>query len=150
MTPQARTKPRRPFGVTLLSILQFLIGLQFLISAIWAWGVSSWADSPEGIDSLTDANVSAKAVSGVFFLAGIICIAISISAFLLSRGYFKGFEKSRRRGRTVAVLGIAFVVLMLILPIPAKLDPDSPLFTIILNLVVFVYLGSLKVKTYFG
>ena len=102
------------------------------------------------MDKLADADIPAKVVSGFFFLGGIVCIAISISAFLLSRGYFKGHEKSRRRGRTVAVLGIVFVLVMLILPIPAKLDPDSPLSTIVLNLVVFAYLGSSKVKAFFA
>jgi preprotein translocase subunit SecG len=59
-------------------------------------------------------------------VTGIVYLVLGISSLMLSRGYFKGRERARHMGRTMAVLAIAFALFCLLLPVPAKLGPDSP------------------------
>lgn len=74
---------------------------------------------------------------------------LGISCLWLARGYWLGHESARRRGRKVAVLAIAVAVLAGLAVLPARLGPDSPFWLVLGNLVVFIYLGSEKARSYF-
>lgn len=148
---QNRTRSR-PIGVTILSVIQFLLGIAYLTSMLWALAISSWADSAEGQEKLTSAlgPSLAEGIPGIFLLIGIVYLVFGISSLLLSRGYFKGRESARHRGRTVALLAIAFVVFCLVFPVPLKLEPTSPFWTLFVNSCVYIYLGRPRVRAYFG
>jgi hypothetical protein len=49
----------------------------------------------------------------------------------------------------VAAIAIVFAFLGVFL-LPNRVDPGSPFWTIVLNVVVIIYLGSQKVRAYFG
>jgi hypothetical protein len=87
--------------------------------------------------------------SGVFFLLASVYLILGIGSLLLARGYVKGFERARRKGRLVAILAIVFAFLGIFL-LPNRVDPGSPFWTIVLNAIVIAYLGSRKVRTYFS
>lgn len=141
----------RPLGVTLLSVVQFILGLGYLLSMVWALSVSAWADSVEGQTKLQSVGGEqlAKTISTLFLVVGIVYLLLGISSLMLSRGYFKGRERARHRGRTMAVLAISFALLCLLLPVPAKLGPDSPVWSIVFNLVLVVYLARPRVLAFF-
>jgi len=99
-----RSKTRkRPFGVTVLAILQTLSGIQFLILAI-VFFLLAWI---------------------IVTIIGIIFLALAILSFHLARGYVNGYEWARRRGRKVAMFAILIAVISMIL-IPVRADAGAP------------------------
>jgi len=141
----------RPFGVTLLSVVQLILGIGYLLSMLWAWSISAWADSIDGQMKLRSVGGDqlAESISTLFLVVGIVYLVLGISSLMLSRGYFKGRERARHRGRTMAAIAIAFAFFCLILPVPAKLGPDSPLWAIVFNVFLVVYLARPKVLAFF-
>ena len=130
------TKPR-PIGVTLLAVWEVLSGLQLLVTGLVLWALSS--DREKG------------GVRTLLFLLGILFVILAFSYFLWARGYLKGYEWARRRGRFAAVLVIVLAVMAIfLLGNAVRIFFDSPAWTIIANIVIAVYLGRPKVKAYFG
>jgi hypothetical protein len=144
------TSRKRPFGVTVLAILQVFAGFQSLAASLLYFALSSWAKSPEGLADLASSGAWVlRNASGVFFLLASVYLILGIGSLLLARGYVKGFERARRKGRLVAILAIVFAFLGIFL-LPNRVDPGSPFWTIVLNAIVIAYLGSRKVRTYFS
>ena len=143
--------PNRPFGVTLLSIIQLILGIGYLLSMLWALSISAWADSVDGQTELQSVGGDqlANFVATLFLVISIVYLVLGISSLMLSRGYFKGRERARHRGRTMAALAIVFALFCLLLPIPAKLGPDSPFWAIVFNLFLVYYLARPKVLAFF-
>ena len=141
----------RPIGVTLLSIIQFILGIGYLSTMLWAWSISSWAESVDGQTKLRSVGGDqlAESIPTLFLVVGLVYLALGISSLMLSRGYFKGREKARHRGRTMAAFAIVFALFCLVLPVPAKLGPDSPFWAIAFNLFLVVYLARPKVLAFF-
>lgn len=150
--PETTLRTRsRPFGVTLLSVIQFILGIGYLLSMLWALSISSWASSFDGQVKLRSVGGDqlADLVSTLFLVIGLIYLVMGISSLLLSRGYFKGRESARHRGRTMAALAIVFAVFCLVFPVPAKLGPSSPVWAIIFNMFIVIYLARAKVLAFF-
>lgn len=135
-TNSAEARRIRPFGVTVLSIWEVLVGLQLLVVglAVWAW---------------SSAQEPGSTLASLAFLLGAAYLVLGISCLLLARGYWLGHESARRHGRTVAVLAIIVALLAAISILPQSLGPDSPFWSIVGNLVVFLYLGSQTAIRYF-
>ncbi len=151
MPENAASARNRPLGVTLLSILQLILGIGYLSSMLWAWSISSWAGSIDGqtrLQSVGGAQL-ANSISTLFLIIGIVYLVLGISSLMLSRGYFKGRESARHRGRTMASLAIVFALFCLLFPVPAKLGPDSPFWAIVFNVILVVYLGRPRVMAFF-
>lgn len=131
-------KPRRarPFGVTVLSVWEVLVGLQLLLVglAVWAWSSVQEPGSP---------------LASLALLLGMAYLILGMSCLWLARGYWLGRESARRHGRRVAVLAILVALLAAISILPGSLGPDSPFWSIVGNLVVFLYLGSQTAVRYF-
>jgi len=89
-----------------------------------------------------------KAVSAIAFFLGVVYFALFISSMWLASGYLRGFEWARRRGRAIALLGIVFAVLA-VLVLPARIGPDNPGWSIVFNAAVYLYLGSQRARAYF-
>lgn len=141
----------RPFGVTLLSVIQFILGIGYLLSMLWALSISSWASSVDGQVKLQSVGGDqlANLVSTLFLVIGLIYLVMGISSLLLSRGYFKGRESARHRGRTMAALAIVFAVFCLVFPVPAKLGANSPVWAIVFNMFIVIYLARARVLAFF-
>ncbi|MCJ2532522.1 MAG: hypothetical protein LN411_01165 [Candidatus Thermoplasmatota archaeon] len=121
-----RSKTRkRPFGVTVLAIMQTVSGTLFILLAIILF-------------------VSAS----IFSIIGIILLAIAILSFQLARGYVNGHEWARRRGRKVAMLAILFATLIIIIT-PARDDSAAPILPILFNIFILAYLSRKRVKKFF-
>lgn len=135
--PQAQSakKASRPIGVTLLALWEFLVGIQLVLYGLAALSYSGTL-------------VEGAPLKAVAFFIGVGGIVIGFLDLLLARGYIKGYERARRRGRSIAIGAIVLALLGSIL-LPAKLAPDSPFLTILLNVGVYLYLGSDKVVHYF-
>ena len=130
--------------------MTILSGFQLLTSFIFYLALSSWAKTPEGIadlERLRNPWVTQNA-GGLFFTLALVSLVLGASALWLARGYVKGYEWSRRRGRMVSASAIVFAILGLLL-LPARVDPGSPLWTIVFNIIVITYLGSARVRAYF-
>jgi len=112
--------------------------------------LSSWAKSSEGIVELAKSGTDwiVQNASGVFFLLSIMMFVLGISFLLLARGYIKGYEWARRKGRKIAAIALLLAIFGSLF-LPGRLDPGSPLWTIMFNLVIIVYLGRARVRAYF-
>jgi hypothetical protein len=146
----AAAKRKRPIGVLVLALIQVVSGVQLLGGALWAFAVAGLAGTPEGQELLAEATSPwvAENAAALFLLLGLALLVLSVLSFLLARGYVKGIERARARGRKVAAYAMLFAFLGIIL-VPSRTDPGSPWWTIIFNLAIYLYLNSDKVKRYF-
>ena len=128
-------KPGRPWGIILLALWEIGVGIQMVLVGLAFLSFSG---------TLTEGS----APRTLAFLVGSGYFVVGTSALLLARGYVKGYESSRRRGRSVAKFVIVFT-LFGILFLPPRLGADSPFWTIIGNVVILLYLGSDRVVAYF-
>ncbi len=146
----AAQRVKRPFGVLVLALLQVLSGIQLLGSALWALAVAAYASTPEGQDAL-EAAISpwvAENAGWVFALLGIALLVLAVFSLLLARGYVKGHETARVRGRKVALYAILFAVVGMVL-VPNRADPGAPIWTILFNIIIYLYLNRERVRRYF-
>jgi hypothetical protein len=142
-------KRNRPIGVILLAVLQFASGVQLLIGSIAYLALVSWARTSEGVAELAKTGEWALENAGrLFLLLSVAYLVLGIGSLLLARGYIHGREWARRRGRIVAALAIAFALLGGLI-LPKRLDAGSPVWTVLFNILVIVYLGSGKVRRFF-
>ncbi len=141
---------KRPLGVTVLAVVQVVSGLQMLGSAIWALAVASIASTPDGQETLADTlpQWMAENAAAIFGVLGIVILVLAIWSFLLARGYVRGVEKARARGRKVAFYAILLAILTIVF-VPNRTDPGSPWWTIVFNIAIYIYLDSEKVRAYF-
>lgn len=140
--------------MTLLSILQTLAGISFLIDFIVLMAYSSWAASDEGQARLTEifSPELAESVPGLLLVLGIVYLVLGISTLLLARGLFNGREKARGKARTVAMLAIMFAIigaLFLNRISPDRFDVQATWWSIIFNFFVIWYLNRPSVKEFF-
>jgi len=125
MTHPGSTKRKRPFGVTVLALVQVVSGIQMLGSGLWALAVASIAGTPEGAETL-EATLSpwmAENAAAIFTVIGFGFLILAILSFLLARGYVKGLEKARVRGRKVAFYSILFAILSIVAGIILLFSP---------------------------
>jgi hypothetical protein len=125
---------RRPLGVTVLAIIAIFAGVQSIGTGLVLVSLSSTLE---------------KSISDIISLIGIGFLVIGLSYLLLARGYVRGREKTRRKGRAIAVLAILLAVLGASI-LPAGLAPESPVWTVFLNVVIVLYLGRPRVKAFFA
>jgi hypothetical protein len=146
----AAAKRKRPVGVLVLALIQIISGIQLLGGALWAFAVAGLAGTPEGQELLAEATSPwvAENAAALFLLLGLALLVLSLFSFLLARGYVRGMERARVRGRKVAVYAILFAVLGILL-VPNRTDPGSPWWTILFNLAIYLYLNSDRVRRYF-
>jgi hypothetical protein len=133
--PGRTRKPGRPLGVTLLAIWEFLNGVQMVLFGLVAMSVS---------EKVAEEDI----LKPVVFIVGLGSLVLGVWKLLLARGYVKGYESARRRGRSVALFAILLAVLGMTI-LRAVLSPESPIWTIVANLIIFWYLGSQKVVAFF-
>ena len=150
MSNNPSDRRRRPFGVTLIALLQIVSGLQLLLVAILAFIIASLASTPEVQEELSSSvgEQVADSIAPIFLLIGIAALAIAIVSFVMARGYLRGREWARRRGRKIALFAILLALVSMIL-IPNRTDPGAPVWTIILNLLILTYLGRRRVRAFF-
>jgi amino acid transporter len=150
LTGERRHPRRRPFGVTILAIAQTISGIQLLIVAFVAFAFAAIVSDAEVQEQLSSAanEIDFDSLALLFVVIGIVSLALSVFSFALARGYAKGRPWAWRRGRKIAVFTILFAILGLML-MPARTDPGAPLWTILLNIFIFLYLGRVKVKAWF-
>ncbi len=131
--------PRRPLGVTLLALLQLWHGVAYVLIFLFFAAASSTMTEPDE-----------KKFSGIVFLLAIVYLLMGVYGLWLARGYVKGYEWARRRGVAIATFAIVLIPIeYLILRIPGLLE-ESPLITIIGNVIIIWYLSRSKVKSYFA
>jgi len=132
-----------------LAFLAILSGIQMLTSSLWFFGISANADKPSVSDALSRLSPwVAERATGVFFLLAIVLLVLAVSSLLLARGYYRGYDRARVRGRYISGFAIAWAVLGILI-LPERADPGSPWWTIPFNAVILVYLGSQGVRAYF-
>ena len=92
MTTKRSKKRKRPFGVTVLAILQTISGIQLLVQAIMFFFFAMIATKPEvqeNLSSLVDENL-VPSLPAIFTVIGIILLVIAMLSFHLARGYVNG------------------------------------------------------------
>ncbi len=124
----------RPLGVTILAIIAILAGIQSLGTGLALVSFSSTLE---------------KSISGIISLIGFGFLFVGLSYLLLARGYVKGREKARRKGRMIAAFAIILAIAGVII-LPAKLAAESPVWTIFFNIVIILYLGRPRVRAFFA
>jgi len=139
--------------VILLAVLAVIAGIQMLISPAYYLSLSAWVRSADGQAALVKLNnqLLTENIGHLLLLMAIVYVVLGLSDFWIALGYLQGRERARHRGRMVAVLAIAFAIVGAVMAavLPSKFHPGSPFWTILLNVVVFVYLGRPQVLAYF-
>lgn len=87
--------------------------------------IASSAEVQESLSSFADENL-VRNLPAIFALIGIVFLVLAVLSFQLARGYLRGNERARVRGRKVAVLAMLFAVISLVL-MPARADPGAPI-----------------------
>ncbi|UCE91474.1 MAG: hypothetical protein JSV90_08755 [Methanobacteriota archaeon] len=136
--------------MTILAIAQTISGIQLLIFGLLAFAIAAIVSDPEMQEQMSSVahEVDFDTLSMLFVLIGVVALGIAFFSFALARGYAKGRVWAWRKGRKIAVLTIMFATLGLIL-MPSRTDPGAPLWTILMNLFIFLYLGRRKVRAWF-
>ncbi len=124
----------RPLGVTILAIIAILAGIQSLGT---------------GLALISFSSTLEKSISGLISLIGFGFLFVGLSYLLLARGYVKGREKARRKGRMIAAFAIILAIAGVMI-LPAKLAAESPVWTIFFNIVIILYLGRPRVRAFFA
>ena len=133
-----------------MAVLQVVSGLQLLFQSIASFVIAAVLNTPEGRESVS-AFVAPEAIDllvWLFIAIGAVSLALGVFAFLLARGYLRGREWSRRKGRQVAILAILLALVSMVL-VPGRADPGAPIWTILFNVLVYLYLGRRRIRAYF-
>ena len=141
---------RRPLGVLVLAILQVFSGIQLLFVSIASLVIAAILNSPEAEEQVPT-TIQPEAIGllvVVIAVIGVVALLMAIFSFLLARGYLRGREWSRRKGRQMALLAIGIAVISMLL-FPGRADPGSPLWTMMFNVLVYLYLGRKRIRSYF-
>ena len=130
MTPRT---PQRPTGVTILAILEALLGLLSLGGGALALIGATYIGSnlPSGVPEF---------FSGMVGVMGGILIIIGLLNFILSYGFWTGKGWSWTIGIIVTGLGLVINIVSL---------PNS-IISLIINAIIIYYLTRPYVKQYFG
>ena len=136
--------------MTLLAIVQTLSGIQLLIQALIAFAIAAIVSDPEVQYQLSSVagDIDFDTLALLFAVIGVVVLILAVFSFALARGYAKGRAWAWRRGRKIAILTIIIAVIGLAL-MPPRTDPGAPIWTILLNVFIFVYLGRRKVRAWF-
>jgi len=124
----------RPLGVTVLAIIAIVAGIQSLGTGLALVSFSSTLE---------------KSISGIVSLIGLGFLIIGLSYLLLARGYVKGRERARRKGRMIAVFAILLAIAGVMI-LPEMFGAESPVWTVFFNVVIILYLGRPHVKAFFA
>jgi len=103
----------RPLGVTILAIIAIVAGIQSLGT---------------GLALVSFSTTLEKSISGIVSIIGLGFLIVGLSHLLLARGYIKGRERARRKGRMIAVFAILLAIAG----------------------VIILYLGRPRVKAFFA
>ena len=153
--PSPYTYPRpqqRPFGVTLLAILEILGGIFSLLAALGSFLLTALIDVQELINQLGPNFPQGiiEAIPYFFVIMGIAFLILAIILFIVAYGYLKGSGWAWTLSVVLLVLSILFNVVGWIL---SGLNPAglaSMLVSVIIQVIILVYLFRPNVKAWFG
>jgi len=140
----------RPFGVTLLAILEILYGIVVLLGGLVLFGVAYLVGSQDLIDQLGP-NVPQWLINAgpaLFGALGLVLVIMAIIAFLLAWGFLKGKHWAW-------VLGIVFMVLNILGSVISAVGSGSLSgiatlgFSILIPVIILIYLLLPSTKAWF-
>jgi len=140
----------RPFGVTILAILQILGGLGMLLLSLLFFGLAALFGTstmfPEFRDMLPQWFVDMGTVA--FLVLAIIVLIVAIISFLLARGFLHGKRWARMVGIVLAALEIVGAVVTAVASGNVS-NIASVGFTAIIPIVILLYLMLPNTKAWF-
>jgi hypothetical protein len=142
----------RPIGVTLLAILDIIVGIFILIAAVGVLSLAGYLTSvtipPEIEQSIPQWVIDAAPVALAF--AGVVLLAIAIISFLVAWGFLRG--KNWARILSIVLLFLSILTSIFNAIVAAIFTTDA-LFGILLSILLPVlliwYLTTTKVKMWF-
>lgn len=153
-TPYTYPPPQRqrPFGVTLLAILEALAGIFFLLAAVGSFLLSAVIDVQEWIDRLGPEFPQGliEAVPYFFGIMGIVLLILAILWFLVAYGYLKGRGWSWTLSVVLLVLSILFNVIGSVSTGLSASGLIGLFVGIAIPIIILVYLFQANVKAWFG
>lgn len=141
--PQQRS---RPLGVTILAILEVLVGILMLISSLGMFALSALIDDPDFMSQLgTEVPQWFLDAGPTFFLIlGIVLLVFAILTFVLAWGFLKGKKWAWWLGVILAVLQIISGVVSIIS------SGVSGIISTLIPVLILIYLLQPSVKNWFG
>lgn len=121
----------RPFGITILAILEVIVGLIWLGSAASLFAAAGAAAMIPLIGLLA---------GGILVVIAVISIILGLVSFAVAWGFWTGAGWSWGLAIALSILGIILGLLNL----------PAGVITIIINIVIIYYLTRPHVKFYFG
>lgn len=149
--PYVPMQRQRPFGVTLLAILEILVGIIYLFGALGSFLLAAVIDVQEIIDQLGQEFPMeiVEAIPSFFAIVGIALLIMAILWFVVAYGYLKGRGWAWTLSVVLLVISILFSVVSGILTFSLG-GLASMLVGIAIPVIVLVYLFQPKVKAWFG
>ena len=124
----------RPFGVTILAVLEALGGLAYLLGAAAMMALGAFAP-------MMEVPMFLSAIAGGF---GVVLLVFAIISFVLAYGLFTGKAWAWFWSLVFAAIGIVIAI------IEAMGSLGSAILPIIIQLIIIYYLTRPHVKAFFG
>ncbi len=149
-----RDKTERPAGITILAVLEMIIGIYTLIiglSWIFILFILHEMDKPSMLElsGVSQANNSPINSTISLIALGVIVVVITILHFMLAYGFWKGRRWGWGLGIIFPIVGIiGSIILFLVNSELENLVIIIP--SVIIGLIILIYLTRPHVKAYFG
>jgi zinc ribbon protein/predicted membrane protein DUF2127 len=138
-TESTAQKQPRPTGITILAILQLVIGIFFAIAAIGIEAISSMG----GMSGMRGMSYFGEMTGAVVGFIAVILMIMAVVAFIISGALFSG----KRWGRTIVII---FSIIDLIFEAVSIIGGNGfAIVGIILDLVILYYMWRPHVISYF-
>jgi len=130
----------RPFGVTILAILEVIGGIlslaagAFMLFAAAAFGMMIPGEMPGGISGFVGLMM------GLFSVIGIVVITIGLISFIIAYGLWNGRGWAWTLCLIFSIIGIIIGILSL----------PTGIISLIINILILYYLTRPHVKAFFG
>lgn len=136
----------RPLGVTILAILEVLVGILMLISSLGMFALSAFIDDEEFLSQLGTEVPQWLLDSGptFFIILGVVFLIFAIFTFLLAWGFLKGKKWAWWLGIILAVLQIISGVVSILT------SGISGIISTLIPVLILIYLIQPSVKNWFG
>ncbi len=140
MSEPVMQKVPRPTGITILAILQLIIGIFFAIAAIGIEAVSSMG----GMSAMKGMSYFGEMTGALVNIIAIILMILAVFAFIISGALFSG----KKWGRTIVII---FSIMDLIFESVSIVGGNGfAVAGIILDLVILYYMWRPHVISYFN
>lgn len=143
---------RRPLGVTILAILEVILGLVMLLGSLGSFILAAMWNNPFVQDAISNSTLP-ESISGdmvlFFAIAGFVTLAVAAISFILAYGFIQGKKWAWPLGIAVGVIFMAWSFISIFMTGFDVVEITSLVISVgIIGLIIY-YLYRPEVKAWF-